>query len=209
MTHLVVTYGYLAVFVLVAAESLGIPVPGETAMIVAAGYAGESHRLSAWLVFVAGGAGAIVGDNFGYWIGAKGGYRLLRRWGPRLRIDDAKIKVGWYVFSRHGAKVVFFGRWVSVLRAYAAFLAGVNRMRWRRFTTFNVTGGILWAGVYTFVSFRAGRVLARASTYVTVAGVVIIVVALVTTAVVVRRGTARLAQRAEAAFPGPLDGAFR
>lgn len=205
MTHLVVTYGYIAVFVLVAAESLGIPLPGETTLIAAAAYAGQTHRLSVWAIFVLAAGATVVGDNIGYWVGVKGGYRLLRRWGPLLRLSPGRIKVGWYIFSRHGGKVVFFGRFVSVLRTYAAFLAGVNQMRWRHFAACNVAGGILWSAVYTFAAYNAGQFLARASTFLTVLAVIGIVVGIVVTAVVVRRGTSRLIDRAEMAFPGPLD----
>lgn len=207
MTHLVLTYGYLAVFGLVAAESLGLPLPGETALIVAAAYAGQTHRLSVWAIFALATAATFVGDNIGYWAGAKGGFRLVRRWGPKLHLSPAKIKVGWYIFQRHGGKVVFFGRFVSVLRTYAAFLAGVNRMRWRRFVVFNLMGGVIWSAIYTFVSYSAGQVLARASTFTTVVAVIGIVAGTVATGVLIRKGSLRLTDRAEAAFPGSLDDA--
>jgi len=205
VTHLIVTYGYVAVFVLVAVESLGLPLPGETALIVAGSYAGHTHRLSPWTIFLVAAAATVVGDNAGYWIGAQGGFRLLRRWGPRFRLSPARIKVGWYVFSRHGGKVVFLGRFVGVLRTYAAFLAGVNRMRWRRFVVCNVSGGVLWSATYAFGSYQAGNLLARASTTFTIVAVAGIVAAAAAAAVVIRKGTARLADRAEAAFPGPLE----
>ncbi|MGO8883252.1 MAG: DedA family protein [Streptosporangiaceae bacterium] len=97
-------------------ESLGIPVPGETALIVAGLYAGHTHHLSAWLICAVAAAAAITGDNVGYWIGSRGGYRLARRYGPRVRLDERKLKVARYLFDRHGGKVVFFGRFVSILR---------------------------------------------------------------------------------------------
>lgn len=205
VNHLVASYGYGAVFVLVAAESLGLPLPGETALIVAASYAGQTHRLSVWWIFGVAAAATMIGDNIGYWIGAQGGFRLLRRWGPRLRLSPARIKVGWYVFSRHGGKVVFLGRFVSLFRTYAAFLAGVNRMRWRRFTAFNVAGGVLWSAMYTAGAYKAGDLLARASTAFTVAAVAAIVAGTIVTVVVVRKGTATLTDRAEAAFPDLLE----
>src|SRR6185437_13094477 len=135
--HLIDTYGYWAVFGFVAVESFGIPLPGETALIAAATYAGATHRLTVWVIFLVGAAAAILGDTGGYWIGDKGGYRLLRRYGHYVRFDEPKIKVARYLFARHGGKVVFFGRFVSVLRTYAAFLAGTTRMRYRRFLVFN------------------------------------------------------------------------
>ncbi len=84
---LITSYGYLAVFLLVAIESFGVPLPGETAVVAAATYAGATHRLSVWLIFVFAALGAVLGDTAGYWIGNKGGYRLLRRWGRYVRLD--------------------------------------------------------------------------------------------------------------------------
>ena len=84
-----------------------------------------------------------------YWIGAKGGYRLVRRYGSKVRLDSAKLKVGRYIFDRHGSKVVFFGRFVAVLRTYASFLAGTNRMNWRRYFVVNAASGIVWSALFT------------------------------------------------------------
>jgi len=106
MSHLIVTYGYLAVALLVGAESVGIPVPGETALILAAGYAGHTHQLSGWIIFAAAAAAAILGDNAGFWIGGTGGYRLLRRYGHYVGIDETKLKIGRYIFDRHGGKLL-------------------------------------------------------------------------------------------------------
>jgi membrane protein DedA with SNARE-associated domain len=205
VTHLVLTYGYLAVFGLITAEYIGVPVPGESALIVAAAYAGHTHRLSVWVIFALAVVAAILGDYLGYLAGLKGGYRLLLRWGPVIRLDHAKIKVGWYVFDRHGGKVVFISRFVTVLRTYAAFLAGTNRMRLGRFSLFNVAGGIAWATIYTFISYSAGQLLARMSTVITIIGLAVAVLVVIAVTLIMRRGTARLSARAEAAFPGPLD----
>ena len=135
--HLLTTYGYWAVFVFIAIESMGIPFPGETMLLVAAIYAGTTHHLSILLVIVAAASGAILGDNLGFMIGRVGGYRLLRRYGRYIRLDERKLKLGQYLFMKHGGKVVFFGRFVAVLRAWAAFLAGTNRMPWPGFLLFN------------------------------------------------------------------------
>lgn len=204
ITHLVHVYGYGAVFVLVAVESLGVPLPGETALIAAATYAGTTHALSIGLVFAVAAAAAILGDTTGYWIGDVGGYRLLYRYGRYVRLDEPKIKVAHYLFERRGGAVVFFGRFVSVLRTYAAFLAGTTRMRYRRFLFFNASGGIAWAALYAFLAYYAGTFLSKASTSFEVgfasAAVVVIVVGLL----VLRRQMSVLVERAEAAYPGPL-----
>jgi len=205
ISHLVASLGYWAVFLLVGAESLGIPLPGETALVLAGIYAGHTHRLSPWVIFAVASAAAIIGDNIGFWIGDKGGYRLARRYGRRVRLDEQKLKIARYLFDRHGAKVVFFGRFVSVLRTYAAFLAGTSKMRWRRFLPANAAGGIVWAGIYTTASYLAGDALQRVSGILdwVLAGVAVLAIAGVI--VVIRRQSARLADRAEAAYPGPLD----
>src|SRR6267378_7868515 len=91
-------YGYLAVIVLIALESMGIPLPGETMLITAAIYAGSTHRLNIGLVILAAVAGAILGDNLGYLIGREGGFRLLRRYGHRMGISDARLRLGEYLF---------------------------------------------------------------------------------------------------------------
>src|ERR1700730_10709983 len=162
MNHLITAYGYYAVALLVGAESLGIPLPGETILIAAAIYAGHTHQLSVWIIFAVAAGAAILGDNIGFWIGDKGGYRLLRRYGHYPRIDEPKLKIGRYIFDRQGGKVVFLGRFVSVLRTYAAFLAGTNRMRWPRFLIYNAAGGILWATAYSFASYSAGNAFGEA-----------------------------------------------
>jgi membrane protein DedA with SNARE-associated domain len=205
ISHLIASYGYLALFALVGAESLGIPLPGETALVTAGIYAGHTHRLSPWLIFAVVSAAAIIGDSIGYWIGDKGGYRLARRYGHRVRLDERKLKIARYLFDTHGGKVVFFGRFVSVLRTYAAFLAGTSRMRWRRFLPANVAGGILWAAIYTTAAYLAGNALQRASGTIAwvLGGVAVIAIAAVL--LLVRRQTGRLADRAEAAYPGPLE----
>lgn len=138
------------------------------------------------------------------WIGNKGGYRLLRRYGHYIRADAAKIKIGRLIFDRHGPKVVFFGRFVSVLRTYAAFLSGTLKMRWRRFLPYNASGGIVWAASYSFVPYAIGNAIhaisAPADVGLGIAAAVIVVAGIV----VLRRQAGKLAIQAEAAYPGPL-----
>jgi membrane protein DedA with SNARE-associated domain len=205
ITHLVHTYGYAAVFVFVAIESLGVPLPGETALIAAATYAGfHPHKLSIALVFAVGALAAILGDTAGYWIGNKGGYRLLYRYGHYVRLDESKIKVAHYLFDRRGGAVVFFGRFVSVLRTYAAFLAGTTQMRYRRFLFFNASGGVIWAAMYAFLAYYAGSFLSSASTPFEIGFACFAVVVIVTGILLMRRRMSVLVERAEAAYPGPL-----
>ena len=203
--HLVSSLGYWAVFLLVAAESLGVPLPGETALIVAGAFAGQTHHLNPWIIFAVASAAAIAGDNVGFWIGDKGGYRLAKRYGKKVRLDERKLKVGRYVFDRHGTKVVFFGRFVSILRTYAAFLAGTSKMRWRRFLPANAAGGIVWAAIYTFASYEAGTTLRHLSGKIDLALGLAAVGIIVAVLIAVRHSTSRLADKAELAYPGPLE----
>lgn len=205
ISHLIASYGYWALFILIAAESLGVPLPGETALIIAGTYAGTTHHLNPWLIFAVASAAAIIGDNIGYWIGDTGGYRLARRYGPKIRLDERKLKTARYLFDRHGTPVVFFGRFVSVLRTYAAFLAGTSKMRWRKFLPANAAGGITWAAIYTAVSYLGGTWLEQTSGIINLALGAAAVVAVIAIWLLVRHQTGRLAERAEQAYPGPLD----
>jgi membrane protein DedA with SNARE-associated domain len=205
LDRLLAHYGYAAVFMFVMIESLGVPFPGETMVIAAALYAGLTHNLDAWLIWLTAAAGAIIGDNIGYGIGYWGGFRLLVRYGSKIRLDEAKLKVGKLVFAEHGGKVVFFGRFISVLRTYAAFLAGTNRMSYWRFFAFNASGGIVWAAIYSFGFYYAGSSLKSVRgpvDYGLGAAAAVIVVAFL---VWLRRNEKRLEQRAEQAYPGPLE----
>ena len=204
LLHLLDSYGYWAVLVFVMVESIGIPVPGETMLLTAAIYAGRTGHLFIGFVIAAAAAGAIIGDNIGYVIGREGGFRLLRRWGKYVRLDERKLKVGQYVFLRYGGLVVFFGRFIALLRALAALLAGVNRMPWWRFLVANALGGVLWASAYGMLGWvlgdaaerfegRAAIVLGAAGAVVTIAGIVLTV-----------KNEQRLEEKAERALPGPL-----
>ncbi|TMB90713.1 MAG: DedA family protein [Chloroflexi bacterium] len=183
---------------------MGVPFPGETMLITAAVYAGATHNLDITVIIVAAAGGAIAGDNVGFAIGWWGGYPLLRRFGRYIRLDEPRLKVGRYIFMRHGGKVVFFGRFVSVLRAYAAFLAGTNRMRWWRFLIFNAAGGICWAAIYGSAAYLLGQFehLSRPLQigFGVVGGAVI-----VASLLVIRSQAKRLEAAAEAALPGPLE----
>ena len=205
LTHLLVTYGYGAVLLFVAIESTGIPFPGETMLLVASIYAGTTHPLSIALVIVAAASGAILGDNLGFWVGREGGYRLLRRYGRYIRLEERRLKLGQYLFMKHGGKVVFFGRFVAVLRAWAAFLAGTNRMRWPRFLLFNALGGIVWATLYGLGGYVLGDNVHRLVGPVGIVTVVLAVLLIIAGILIVRRNERRLEDEAERALPGPLE----
>jgi len=174
--HLLETYGYVAVLVLVGLESLGVPLPGETALLTASAYAAAGH-LSIAGVIAAAAVGAVLGDAGAYWIGRTGGLALVRRYGRLLRVDDAKLERAQKFFQRHGGKTVFFGRFVSLLRMLAALLAGVTRMPYGRFSAFNVTGGICWALLFGSLGYGFGRHLPRLEHAVGQAGALLVLLA--------------------------------
>jgi len=205
LDSLLATYGYLAVFIFVGVESIGIPVPGETMLVTAAIYAGTTGRLSIFWVIVASAAGAIVGDNIGYGIGRTGGYRLLKRYGRYIRLEENRLRLGQYLFHKHGPKVVFFGRFISVLRIFAAFLAGVNHMHWERFLIFNAAGGIVWSTLYGTAAYLLGKQLLQLSGRVDLVLAIVGVAVIIAAIVFLRRNEARLQKEADQAMPGPLE----
>ncbi len=205
LTHLLTTYGYIAVLVFVSIESIGIPFPGETMLLVAAIYAGTTHHLSIPLIILAAATGAILGDNIGFLVGREGGYRLLRRYGRYIRLDERKVKLGFYLFRKHGGKVVFFGRFVAILRTLAAFLAGTNRMRWPRFLLFNALGGIVWATVYGLGGYFLGDNIHRLTGPVSIITIVLAILIILAFLIFLRRHEHRLEDEAEKAFPGPIE----
>jgi membrane protein DedA with SNARE-associated domain len=156
LADLVARHGYWLVGLAIGLESMGIPLPGETILISAAIYAGATHHLNIVVVLVAAIAGAIIGDNLGFVIGRRFGYPLLVRYGRVLRMTPSRLRTGQSLFRRHGGKVVFFGRFVAVLRALAALMAGINHMPWRRFLAFNAGGAVVWVVGYGMLAYLFG-----------------------------------------------------
>jgi membrane protein DedA with SNARE-associated domain len=204
VVRLIGAYGYGLVALVVGMESLGIPLPGETTLIAAALYAGRTGALDIAGVVLAAIIGAVLGDSGGYWIGRRFGYGLVLRYGPRMGLGPPRIKVGQYLFLKHGGKVVFFGRFFAVLRVLAALLAGIDRMAWRRFLVANMAGAILWATLYGGGAYLLGDQIRRLEGP---AGLVLLAGGAVGFAigiVVMRRHHVRLEEIAERALPGPL-----
>jgi membrane protein DedA with SNARE-associated domain len=155
------TYGYWAVFAVVALESSGIPLPGETMLVGAAIYAGHSGNMKIDLVIAAAAAGAILGDNIGFWIGREFGVSLLMRHGKRFGVGPRQLRLGQYLFMRWGGAIVFFGRFVALLRILAAVLAGANRFDPAKFLFYNAAGGICWALVFGIGGYVFGAAIQR------------------------------------------------
>jgi membrane protein DedA with SNARE-associated domain len=198
LTQFLALYGYFAVAVFVGLESLGIPLPGESILIAAALYAGSTHRLNIVAVAAVAAVAAVVGDNIGYAIGRRGGMRLLKRYGHYVRLTEPRLTVGLYLFQRHGGKVVFFGRFVSVLRTYAAFLAGASRMSWRRFVVANTAGGVIWAAVCAIGAYALGSAATGLGTMSTFIGIGLTLLLSIVIAVLVHRSMPKWESRARA-----------
>jgi membrane protein DedA with SNARE-associated domain len=154
--HLVQVAGYPLLFVLVMAETSGVPVPGETALITG-GVLASQGKLEIAVVIPIAAAAAIVGDNIGYAIGRKGGRWLLERPGAFRSQRQEVLRVGEPFFARHGPKAVFFGRFLLGLRVWASWLAGATRMPWRSFFLWNALGGITWATGIGLLAYFLGH----------------------------------------------------
>src|SRR5437763_8389552 len=152
------TLGYPAVTLFIMIESAGIPFPGETMLLLASFYSAIDHQLKLPIIIACAAFGAIAGDNIGYFIGRTGGRAFVERVGRYLFLEPQHLERDDKFFARHGDKTVLFGRFIAVLRAWAAFLAGVNHMNWRSFLIYNAAGGILWAIIYGTIGYVAGRV---------------------------------------------------
>jgi len=163
VTKLLLDYGLVLLFVFVAVESAGVPIPGETVLITAAVLARpEHHDYSLFWVIVVAAAGAIVGDNIGYLLGRYGGRRLIDRWGFVRRHAERVLPPSERFFEKHGPKTVFFGRFIAILRVTAAWLAGISHMTWWRFFMWNAAGGIIWATGVALLAYWAGKAVADA-----------------------------------------------
>jgi membrane protein DedA with SNARE-associated domain len=162
LTHFFTSHGLPLLFVVILLESFGIPLPGETALIAFGVLASQGHYSIVWVIVLAA-AGAIIGDNLGYWlIGRLGGRRLFERWGFLRRYADRFLPAAERLMQRHGGKTVFFGRFITVLRYTAAWVAGIGRMEWWKFLFWNAAGGICWAIAVGLVAYYAGHAAADA-----------------------------------------------
>jgi membrane protein DedA with SNARE-associated domain len=162
VTHFITSHGLPLLFAVVLLESFGIPLPGETALIAFGILASQGHYSITWVIVIAA-AAAIVGDNLGYWvIGRWGGRALFERWEPLRRYSERFLPAAERLMTRHGGKVVFFGRFITVLRYTAAWAAGIGRMKWWKFLFWNAAGGICWATAVGLVAYYSGHAAADA-----------------------------------------------
>src|ERR1700733_6533740 len=202
--HLIHVYGLVTVALIVGLECIGVPLPGETALLGAAIYAGTKHDLNIVAVILTAAVAAIVGRMIGYALGRVFGYWLLLRYGNYVRMTEARIKLGQYLFLRHGGKIVFFAQFVPVLRTFAGIFAGANMMPWRDFLIANVIGSLVWAVLYGYAAYALGREFVRLEGPIVIVILLTTVVGFIIGGVFVSRHEAQLTAEAERAMPGPL-----
>ncbi|MBI3475058.1 MAG: DedA family protein [Acidobacteria bacterium] len=150
-------YGYWAVALALLCENAGIPVPGETTLLLASFLAYSEHKLDLGWIIVVGTVAAAIGDNLGYAIGHHGGRPLLERYRHILRIPQSAIERGEKLFARWGASTIFFARFIFGLRIFAGPLAGVLRMPWRAFVLFNLLGAAVWVTAIATAGYLFGK----------------------------------------------------
>ncbi|AFZ15269.1 SNARE associated Golgi protein-like protein [Crinalium epipsammum PCC 9333] len=151
-------FGYLAVFLGILFENLGIPLPGETVTIVG-GFLAGSGELNYWILLVDAILGAVLGGICGYWIGRLGGWSMLVSIGSFFRIKEEQLVELKDKFTENASKAVFFGRFVALLRIFASPMAGIVEMPFWKFLGFNVAGATVWASVMVSLAFFVGRIV--------------------------------------------------
>jgi membrane protein DedA with SNARE-associated domain len=151
-------YGYWAVFIGIALENTGVPLPGETVTIVA-GFLAGSGELNYWIILASAICGAVVGDNFGYWIGKVGGWQFILKVGKFFRIEEKKLEEVKDKFGDNAAKAVFFGRFITLLRIFAGPMAGIVEMPYTQFFLCNLGGAALWATTTVTAAYFLGKLV--------------------------------------------------
>jgi membrane protein DedA with SNARE-associated domain len=169
--------GYLLPAI-IGLESMGVPSPGETALVLASILASQG-KLQIELVILIGAASAIIGDNLGYLLGRRFGRGVFLAKGPLLRHRERAIEAGDRFFDKHGPKAVFFARWIALVRFAAAWLAGINKMHFPTFFVYNAAGGISWAITFGLVGYFGGKAAAHVLTDVGIAGAALLVLGIV------------------------------
>lgn len=204
IAHLIHDYGLATVAAIVGLECIGVPLPGETALLAAAVYAGTKHDLNIAAVIVTAAFAAIVGRMIGYGLGHRYGYWLLLRYGNYVGMTPSRIKLGQYLFLRHGGKIVFIAQFIPVLRTFAGIFAGANVMPWRDFLIANAVGSAIWATLYGAAAYELGREFERLEGPIVIILVLITVIGFILGGRFIKHHEAQLTAEAERAMPGPL-----
>jgi membrane protein DedA with SNARE-associated domain len=203
---LIPIYGPWIIFGIVTFESAGVPLPGETILVAAALLAASTGQINIVVVVLAAAAGAIVGDGMGYMVGRRFGLPFLRRYGRYIRLDEDRLLIGRYLFLQYGNAIVFFGRFIAVLRMFAALLAGANSLPAGRFFFFNITGGVCWACLFGFGAYAVGAEIYKISGTLSVISLGLFIAAGYALSIFIRRNEGALRRRAEVALSDPSCG---
>lgn len=195
----IVDYGYWAVGATLLLENAGIPLPGETMLLLASFMAYSQHDLRlSWIIVVATIA-ATLGDNLGFALGYYGGRPLLARYQSLFRVKQSTLDRGEQLFARYGPATVFFARFVFGMRIIAGPMAGVLRMAWKRFLIFNFLGAVLWVSVISSVGYFFGRHWERMENALKRVDIVVVIVVVIAALVWWRRRRANEGLKSEVA----------
>ena len=187
------SWGYLLPAI-IGLESMGIPSPGETALVLAAVLASQG-KLEIWLVILIGVCSAIVGDNIGYLCGRRFGRNVFTAPGPFMHHRIRAIRVGDKFFERHGPKAVFVGRWIALVRFATAWLAGINRMPFKQFFFWNALGGITWGVTYGLVGYYGGQAAASVLAEAGIVGFALLLILPLVIYLIIKRRERRMPER--------------
>jgi membrane protein DedA with SNARE-associated domain len=204
IAHLIHVYGLFTVAAIVGLECAGVPLPGETALLAAAVYAGTKHDLNIVAVILTTASAAIIGRMIGYVIGREYGYWVLLRYGGYVGMTERRIKLGQYLFLRYGGTIVFAAQFVPVLRTFAGLFAGANMMPWRNFLLANAVGSIIWAVSYGYAAYMLGRQFESLELPLVIFLAIVTVAAFIFGGMFIHRHEEQLSAEAERAMPGPL-----
>ena len=200
LISLIPIYGPWIIFGVVAFESAGVPLPGETILVGAALLAATTGQINIIVVVLTAAAGAIIGDGMGYMVGRRFGLPFLGRYGRYIRLNEDRLLIGRYLFFQYGNTVVFFGRFIAVLRMFAALLAGANCMPAGRFFFFNMIGGVCWACLFGFGAYAVGTKIYKVSGTLSVILLGLFIVTGYALSIFIRRNEVMLRRRAEVAL---------
>jgi membrane protein DedA with SNARE-associated domain len=192
--HLVARYGYVVVALLVGAEGVGVPVPGETALITAAVFAARGHLLLPWVI-AASVIGVAAGGSGGYWIGRTAGQAVVTRYGRWIGITPENLEYARAFFAHHGAKAVVIGRFLPIIRILTGIVAGITNMPFARFAAFNALAGLLWSVAFGVLGYEFGRNIFRFEDRIGRIGLVVVLLAIVSGFIFLKWRAARAKRR--------------
>ena len=195
-------YGYVAIFVVITLENVGLPLPGETILVTSAIFAAETHELNVFAIVAVAVAACIAGSIGGFVIGRWGENHFLHKIGPHIHLTEADLRLGQYLFRRYGAAVVLVARYVAILRSLASLLAGANRMDSHRFVIFTSLGAAAWAATYGFGAYALGKRLAELSSRAALPIIAVVVLIVIGGILFVHHNRARLQREADRASHG-------